>query len=496
MGRTTQGRRAAPAGAAAIREAKALEAAYRSFWAYCRLMAPDFYREDRGHLRELCDTLQALYEGRLRTAGGKTCRRICISEPPRHGKSYTMSLFNQWVLGRDPKKRIINVSYNDILSTRFARTVRDGIGATKIDPAFHIFSDVFPGVRIKAGDGAMDLWSLEGSHFTFLAASFGSTVTGVGCDIMIIDDPIKDSREAMNDRILEEKWDYYRNTLRSRLEKDGLLIVVMTRWATKDLVGRIEAAYGDGVYILNQPACLDEGTGRMLCPDILSFEDWQELKRTLAPEIFLSNYQNTPIDRQGALYQGFSTTEGWTAAELAEWLSKGRRLCYIDTADTGADYLCGIAASVNAGEGLILDILYTDAPMERTEAQAAELIYRQRVSICVIESNNGGRGFRRNVERLLWERYSWRGTKFIDHAQRSNKEARILTQSSYIEQRLHYPPDWTRRWPGYAMAMQRYQRKGKNAHDDAPDATTGLAEAIQGGIRQRTRFVSGRGARR
>ena len=72
----------------------------------------------------------------------------------------------------------------------------------------------------------------------------------------------------------------------------------------------------------------------------------------------------------------------------------------------------------------------------------------------------------------------------------------MLTHSSFVERHIKYPPDWKRRWREYAQAMIRFQRKGKNAHDDAPDATTGLAESIQGIQNRRKRFISGRGARR
>ena len=95
---------------------------------------PAFFREDRPHLRELAETLQALEEGTLKAPDGSVCRRLAISEPPRHGKSYTMTLFNQWCFGRNPQDRIINVSYNELLSGRFSKGVRDGIDATKIDP--------------------------------------------------------------------------------------------------------------------------------------------------------------------------------------------------------------------------------------------------------------------------------------------------------------------------------------------------------------------------
>lgn len=478
-----------PTGAAAVREARKLEQAYSSFWAFCQLMNPDFYRDSRPHLRELCDTLQALIENRLPAPDGKPAKILAISEAPRHGKSYTMSMFNMWVLGRDKRRKIINVSYNDILSTRFARSVRDGISATKLDPRFRIFSDVFPGVRIKDGDAAMDLWSLEGSYLTFLAASFGSTITGMGCDIMIIDDPIKDHKEAFNERILQEKWDYYRNTLRSRIEKGGYLIVVMTRWATKDLIGRLLETKGDAVYVLNQPACLDEASGEMLCPDILSFEDWKDIRNSMDPSIFQANYQNMPVDVQGRMYTRFATYD-----VLPD--GPGQNIAYVDTADTGSDYLCEIAARVIAGQAYVLDVVYTNRAMEVTEPMVARSLYENAVAECAIESNNGGRGFARNVRRLLWERFGTRRIHIADLNQRQNKNSRILSEASWIMDNMIYPSDWQTRWPEYARDMLAFSRMGKNAHDDAPDATTGLAEIIQSGQRRRNRFASGRGARR
>lgn len=469
-------------------EAERYRQARDSFWDYCRLMNPAFFREDRPHLRELAETLQALEEGTLKAPDGSVCRRLAISEPPRHGKSYTMTLFNQWCFGRNPQDRIINVSYNELLSGRFSKGVRDGIDATKIDPNYTVFSDIFPGVRIKYGDAAAQLWSLEGSYFSFLGAGMGGTITGVGCRKLIIDDPIKNHLEANNDNILAEQWEYYTNTLLSRVEEGGCVVIIMTRWNTRDLVGRVLDAEPGQWYVLNHKACLDESAGTMLCPSLLSFDSWKEKKRLTSPDIFEANYQNMPIDAQGRLYEGFS---------LYEALPEGPApvVAYVDTADTGADYLCAVAAARLEGEGYVVDVVYSDEAMETTELAVAKMLYDTRAAECYIESNNGGRGFARNVERLLWERYRWRRTTVIWVNQRQNKMARILTESAYIQRHIHMPKEWATRWPGYYNAMRNFQRKGRNAHDDAPDATTGLAEVLQRGAAMRRRFFSGKGAR-
>ena len=155
-----------------------------------------------------------------------------------------------------------------------------------------------------------------------------------------------------------------------------------------------------------------------------------------------------------------------------------------------------IAARVIAGQAYVLDVVYTNRAMEVTEPMVARSLYENTVAECTIESNNGGRGFARNVRRLLWERFGTRRIHIADLNQRQNKNSRILSEASWIMDNMIYPSDWQTRWPEYARDMLAFSRMGKNAHDDAPDATTGLAEIIQSGQRRRNRFASGRGARR
>lgn len=123
---------------------------------------------------------------------------------------------------------------------------------------------------------------------------------------------------------------------------------------------------------------------------------------------------------------------------------------------------------------------YTDEPMEATEPLVAAQLHDYHVDIAKIESNNGGRGFARSVERILWEQYADRTVAIEWFHQSENKQARILSGASYVMRNLYYPENWDRRWPEYYRDMNTYQRSGKNAHDDAPDATTGIAEMLQG----------------
>ncbi|MGN0772859.1 MAG: phage terminase large subunit, partial [Candidatus Ventricola sp.] len=337
------------------------------------------------------------------------------------------------------------------------------------------------------------IWALEGEYFSFLATSFGGTMTGIGFNVGIIDDPIKLPEEAHNDAFLDNQFAWYTDAFLSRLEEDAMVVIVMTRWATRDLAGRVmDEEPGEWLYIRMQTPMEN---GEMLCPELLSRKTYDARARLTSAEILAANYQQEPVDLKGALYQSFATYAAIPRETASGAPVIPQRVCYVDTADTGADYLCAVAADVVEGEAYVLDVIYTDAPMEKTELDVAKMLYDLRVQECIIESNNGGRGFGRNVERILWERFHWRGCRITPRNQRDNKQARMLTHSGFIEHHVKYPEDWRKRWREYAQAMIRFQRKGKNAHDDAPDATTGLAEYVQGGLRRRRKFYSGRGAR-
>ena len=454
--------------------------ARKFFWRYCQYINPRFFSDDKDYIRDLCDALQGIFEGTLiNPVTGRPYKKIMINMPPRHGKSYTLTLFCQWALGRENETRIISVSYNDILAGRFARTVRDGIDATTIDTSYKVFADVFPVTKIKHGDASYQLWSLEGQHFNYLATGFGGTITGIGCNIGIIDDPIKNNEEAFNDAALDAQWDWYANTFLSRVEAGGIEVIVMTRWSTRDLCGRIlDSEDADAWFVYERQACTDEDAGTMLCSNILSFEEYQRRRKLTSPEIADANYQQKPVDIKGKLYTSFSLYDD-IPRDIEGKPRFSRIIAYIDTADEGADFLFAGVAGEWEGEGWMLDVLYTDAPMEQTEPDTAELLITNNVRLAKIESNNGGRGFARNVERILWETFQTRSIEIEWFHQGSNKKARILSGASYVMNHIHMPADWARRWPAYYAAMQSYQRKGRNAHDDAPDGTTGIAEMLQ-----------------
>ena len=444
------------------------ELARREFFYFCNLMASDFYKPERRYLVELCEALQSFYED-------EKAKVLIINEPPRHGKSRTASLFVEWVLGRNPAEKIMTGSYNNILSATFAKNVRNAIQEVKADENITVYSDIFPNVRIKRGDAAMDMWSLDGGYNSYLATSPSGTATGFGCSLLIIDDIIKNAEEAYNETAKEKSWLWFTNTMLSRLEEGGKILIIMTRWASDDLAGRTIEHFGKAAKVITMKALQPDGT--MLCDEILSRRSYEEKVRAMGADIASANYQQEPIDIKGQLYSSFKTYDRIPTDANGNPLFTVIRN-YTDTADTGADYLCSIVYGVYNGEAYVLDLLYTKDAMEETEPATAAMLYKNGVNVADFESNNGGRGFARQVRRILQDTHKSNKTVVNTFAQTKNKAARILSNSTWVMEHIYFPTNWKDRWPEYYRAMTRYQREGKNTHDDAPDATTGIAEKI------------------
>ena len=449
----------------AIRQQARFELARRDFFYYCQLMAGDFYKTDRTYLKQLCDSFQGFMSDDEHNV-------LVVNIGPRHGKSRTAGMFVQWLLGNDNSKKIMTGSYNETLSTVFSKNVRNAIQETKADDSITVFSDIFPETKIKHGDGAMNLWSLEKGYNNYLATSPGGTATGFGADVIIIDDLIKSALEANNANILEGHWEWFTNTMLSRLEEGGKLIIIMTRWHSEDLAGKALSKLPESGYSVKHVSMktYDEETDSMLCEEVLSKESYFRKVKAMGADIASANYQQEPIDIKGRLYSGFKT--------YVDKPTFKRISAYTDTADTGKDYLASyIYGETMDKEAYILDVVFTKEPMEVTEPLLARKLIENEVNLCWIESNNGGRGFARNVERLMRDNGSnYTTVKWF--YQSKNKQARILTNATWLMEHVYFPDGWRNRWPELHQNLMAYQREGKNAHDDAQDALTGIAEKI------------------
>ena len=437
------------------------ELARRDFWYYCKLLGKkDFYNDRKEYLKDLCNQLQSFIDSNKKI--------LVINMPPRFGKSYTATLFVQWLLGRNNKLKIMTGSYNETLSSTFAKQVRDMI-ATEQTQGVTVYRDIFPDTKIKYGEASMNKWALEGSQVAnYLATSPTGTATGFGADLIVIDDLIKNSEEAYNSNVLEKHIDWFTNTMLSRTEKGFKLIIIMTRWASNDLAGFILSNYDDVVHI-NYKAINDDGTP--LDEETLSLEDFEFKTKNMAKEIVYANYQQEPIDIKGRLYNEFKTYVELPKEKIVKISA------YCDTADTGDDFLCNIIYADCKDSAYILDVIYTKEAMEITEPLVAEAYKKFNVNVADIESNNGGRAFARNIERITRDKGNYKTIVKWFH-QSGNKIARILSNSAWVNANVYMPIDWKNKWSEFAKDIISYQKEGKNKHDDGPDALTGVAEKM------------------
>jgi predicted phage terminase large subunit-like protein len=252
----------------------------------------------------------------------------------------------------------------------------------------------------------------------------------------------------------------------------------MTRWASGDLAGRALEHYkaqGANIKHITMKALQDDGS--MLCDEILSRRSYNAKVKAMGLDVASANYQQEPIDIKGKLYTSFKTYKKLPMDEHGNLLFTEIRN-YTDTADQGNDYLCSIDYGVYQGEAYVLNVLYTKEAMEVTEPATAKMLYEDGVNNADIESNNGGRGFARSVERILKEKFKSNKTQIHAFHQSKNKKARILSNATWVMNHIYMPINWADRFPEYYQAMTKYQKEGKNLHDDAPDATTGIAEKI------------------
>ena len=234
--------------------------------------------------------------------------RLIITFPPRHGKSELSSKrFPAWYVGRDPYRYVAVCTYNQTFAEDIGRQVR----AIIRQPAY---AQAFPGVTLRKGSTASDrLETEEGGALYFLGR--GGTITGRGADLLIIDDPIKNSEEARSETVRNSLWDWFQNDISSRFMTDtGAMIVIQTRWHEDDLVGRLtdptnphyDADEAAKWKIINIPAIAEENDvlgrepGQPLWPERFGIDYLENFKRT-NPRGFSALYQQKPTPEDGDL---------------------------------------------------------------------------------------------------------------------------------------------------------------------------------------------------
>lgn len=441
--------------------------------------------------------LEAYAEGRI--------KRLIVSVPPQHGKSVgATTLLPAYMLGLDPDIRIAIASYSGTLASKFNRRVQRILDSKE-------YSQIFPDTTIKQGTKPLgyirtsDEVEIVGHKGELISVGREGSLTGNRVDCFILDDLYKDAMEAQSPVVRENCWEWYTSVVRTRMHNASRELIVFTRWHEEDLIGTllrsepcrelrsmadIDEAGSDEWLVLNfealksSPATeLDpRGEGEALWPEQQSVELLQS-KRRLDPVRFEAMYQGHPSSKEGYLYGDNFREYEFLPRDIVTSAS------YTDTADAGDDYLCSVAYSIDTdGVIYITDVVYSREPMEHTERLVAAMLTEARTRKAYVESNNGGRGFARSLQRLLPRvKVEW-------FHQSGNKEARILSNSATVLHNIRMPKDWHLRWPEFYAHLTTYRRLFRaNRHDDAADALTGVVErevVDSGGNRwQRMRFL-------
>jgi predicted phage terminase large subunit-like protein len=231
---------------------------------------------------------KALISAMMKVERGEL-KRVIVSIPPRHGKSLIVSEhFPAWYFGRDPSRQIAVASYGQGLSETFGKKVQTQIESQE-------FKSIFPEFKaIKSTQKEIN----TDRRGVYVATSIGGSLTGKGANCLIIDDPVKDRQEAESQRMRDAAWEWYTSTARTRLMKNGAIILVLTRWHEDDLAGRILKADDkkEWTYI-RIPAISDDG--KALWPEMFDLDALLSIRRDIGPHEFQCLYQNDPRPKEG-----------------------------------------------------------------------------------------------------------------------------------------------------------------------------------------------------
>ncbi len=238
------------------------------------------------HHRLLIDKLEAVERGEI--------KRLIVTMPPRHGKSEVCSIqLPAWYIGRNPEKNIIATSYSSDLATDFGRQVRNLVDTPEYKGIFE--------ARLAEDSMARGRWNTDkdGAYF---AVGVGGAVTGRGADLLLIDDPIKNRKDADSQVVRDAVWDWYTSTARTRLSPTGAQVVIQTRWHEDDLAGRLlRSENADKWVVLDLPAIATKDEefrkeGEALWADQYSLESLLETKKDIGPYDWSALYQQRPVD--------------------------------------------------------------------------------------------------------------------------------------------------------------------------------------------------------
>ena len=291
------------------------------------------------YLKYLMDKLDQITSGET--------RRLMIMMPPRHGKTALVTVrYPVWRMERQPGLRVIVAAYNQVLANKFSRMSR-GIAKARLG--------------LHDDRRAVEEWQTQTGCW-YRAVGVGGGITGMGADLIIIDDPIKSREEAQSAAYRDKVWGWYTNDLYTRLEPGGAIVLVMTRWHEDDLAGRILASDSAGEWVVVRlPALAEDGdplgrpVGEALNAERYPVDELERIRVVLGTWAFEALYQQRPMPPEGGLFR-----RDWLARVIDSVPAQVEaRVRYWDKAATAGagDYTAGVRMSVADGIYYIEDVV-------------------------------------------------------------------------------------------------------------------------------------------
>ena len=221
-------------------------------------------------------------------------KRLIVNMPPRHTKSeFASNYLPAWMIGRNPKLKIIQATHTAELAIRFGRKAKHVIDS----PAYQ---EIFE-TSLQEDSKAAGRWeTAQGGEY--FAVGVGGAMTGRGADLLIIDDPHKE-KDLLSQNSFEKAYEWYTSGPRQRLQPGGRIVLVMTRWSTNDLTGQLIKAQGgvkaDQWEVIEFPAILPNG--KPVWPEYWGREELDSVKASISVGKWNAQYMQTPTAEEGAL---------------------------------------------------------------------------------------------------------------------------------------------------------------------------------------------------
>jgi predicted phage terminase large subunit-like protein len=454
-----------------LNKRKRREEAQDDFLAFVRTQWPDFI--SGAHHRRIAKLFEAVARGEK--------KRIIINLAPRHTKSeFASFLFPAWFLGKNPKKKVMQVSNTAELAEGFGRKVRNLLETEE-------YREIFPDVELRSDSKAAGRWNTNfgGDYY---ATGVGAALAGRGADIVIIDDPHTEQealQAAFNPGVYDKVYEWYTTGPRQRLQPGGAIIIVQTRWSMRDLTGQIlenaiQRPGADKWEVFEFPAILPSGAP--LWPEFWSQEALEAIRAEIPAGKWQAQYQQNPTSDETAIIKRDSWNT-WTKDDPPDCeytlMSFDCAFEAKQTADYSAMTLWGVWTNEEDSEDhvILLDAWRGKLEFPELKAKALELYKDAEPDSVIIEKKATGAPLIYELRRMgipVQEFTPSRG---------NDKIARLNAISDIFASGRVWAPD--RRWAEEVIEEVASFPNGRN--DDYVDTVSQALNRIRKGGMVRTR---------